>query len=38
MHNFGHRLLLTAMAHKPSIATEQVSPYSFRFPELSQPI
>ncbi len=29
---------LTVVAHKPSIVTERVSPYSFRFPELSQPI
>ena len=29
---------LTAIEHKPSIVTEQVSSYSFRFPELSQPI
>ena len=30
---------LTAMAHKPSIVIERVtSSYSFRFPELSQPI
>jgi hypothetical protein len=30
---------LTAVAHKPSIVNEQVpSFYSFRFPELSQPI
>ena len=30
---------LTTMAHKPSIVTERASSsYSFRFPELSQPI
>jgi hypothetical protein len=30
---------LTTVAHKPSIISERVtSSYSFRFPELSQPI
>jgi hypothetical protein len=29
---------LTVVAHKPSIEVEQVSAYSFRFPELSQSI
>jgi hypothetical protein len=30
---------LTTVAHKPSITSERVtSSYSFRFPELSQPI
>jgi len=30
--------MLTAVARKPSIVLEQVSPYSFRSSELSQPI
>jgi hypothetical protein len=33
-----HYHSLTPVAHKPSIAVEQVSAYSFRFPELSQSI
>jgi hypothetical protein len=34
-----HSRVLTAVAHKPSIVIEQAtSSYSFRFPELSQPI
>ena len=33
-----HYHSLTVVVHKPSIEVEQVSAYSFRFPELSQSI
>ena len=39
LHHYGTLRRLTTAAHQPSIVIEQAtSSYSFRFPELSQPI